>query len=103
MSQAGEEFANEVQREAAGRQEGRSLRPWRRMLPFLKPYRWSIVASGIALVCSSTASLLLPPALGKLVQNGFSQTIATHINQYFLPLALILLAMAVRPRRASTS
>ena len=65
------------------------------MLPFLKPYRLSMAIAAVALVCSSTASLLIPPALGKLVQNGFSQTVATHINQYFFPLALIFLAVAI--------
>jgi ATP-binding cassette subfamily B protein len=94
MSQSGEEFAGEMARVAAGRAKGRSLKPLRRLLPFLKPYGLSIAIAGVALVCSSTASLLLPPALGKLVQNGFSQTLASHINQYFLPLTIIALALA---------
>ncbi|HEY2068668.1 MAG: ABC transporter transmembrane domain-containing protein [Rhizomicrobium sp.] len=95
MSQSGEEFAGEVARVASGRTKAKTLRPLRRLVPFLKPYRASIAIAIVALVCSSTASLLIPPALGKLVQNGFSQALASHINQYFLPLALIALALAV--------
>ncbi|HUB84849.1 MAG TPA: ABC transporter transmembrane domain-containing protein [Rhizomicrobium sp.] len=95
MAQSGQEFAEHLQYTAAGRAKGRSLQPLRQVLPFLRPYRLSIVIAVIALLCSSTASLLIPPALGKLVQNGFSQQVASHIDQYFLPLALIALALAV--------
>jgi ATP-binding cassette subfamily B protein len=95
MSQSGQEFAEQVQYAAAGRTKSRSVAPLRKLLPFLRPYRLSIVIAALALICSSTASLLIPPALGRLVQNGFSQTVASHINQYFLPLALIALALAV--------
>jgi len=59
------------------------------------PYRWAIAAGTLALLCSSTASLLIPPALGQLVQNGFSQTVAARIDQYFLPLIAIALVLAV--------
>ncbi|HTQ12278.1 MAG TPA: ABC transporter transmembrane domain-containing protein [Rhizomicrobium sp.] len=94
MSQSGEEFANEVARVAGVRPRARSLRPLRRLLPFLKPYRLQIGGAFVALVCSSTASLLIPPALGQLVQHGFSQTIASHIDQYFFPLVAIALVLA---------
>jgi ATP-binding cassette subfamily B protein len=95
MAQSGEEFASEVQRVAASRGKARSLRPLRRLVPFLKPYRLAIAIAAVALVCSSTVSLLIPPALGKLVQNGFSQSIAAHIDQYFFPLAGIAFALAI--------
>ncbi len=64
-------------------------------MPFLKPYRLAIGIALVALVCSSTASLLIPPALGQLVQHGFSQRLASQINQYFLPLIGIACALAV--------
>jgi ATP-binding cassette subfamily B protein len=95
MSQSGQEFAEQIQHTAAGRAKSRSVAPLRRLLPFLKPYRVSIGIAVVALICSSTASLLIPPALGRVVQNGFSQTLASHINQYFLPLALIAVGLAV--------
>ncbi|MGH6872210.1 MAG: ABC transporter transmembrane domain-containing protein [Rhizomicrobium sp.] len=86
MSQTGEEFANEIQRVAGARPRARSLRPLRQLLPFLAPYRWQMGGAFVALVCSSTASLFIPPAIGMLVQHGFSQTLASHIDQYFFPL-----------------
>jgi ATP-binding cassette subfamily B protein len=91
----GEDYAAEIARVAAGRQKARSLQPLRRLLPFLKPYRSQIALAGVALVCSSTASLLIPPALGRLVQNGFSERLAAHIDEYFLPLIGIAVALAL--------
>ena len=95
MAQSGEEFAGELARVAAGRAKSRSLAPLRGLLPFVRPYRPAIAVALVALVCSSTASLLIPPALGRLVQNGFSQRLAANIDQYFLPLAAIALALAL--------
>lgn len=95
LSQTGEEYAEQLEYVAAGRAKARSLKPLRQLVPFLKPYRLAIGVAIVALICSSTASLLIPPALGKLVQNGFSQHLATQIDQYFLPLVGIALALAV--------
>jgi len=94
LSQTGEEYAEQLEYVAAGRAKARTLKPLRALLPFLKPYRVAIAIAFVALICSSTASLLIPPALGKLVQNGFSQHFATQIDQYFLPLIGIALALA---------
>jgi ATP-binding cassette subfamily B protein len=95
LSQSGEEFVSQVEWQAQGRAKGRSLRPLAVLLPFLKPYRLAIGIALVALVCSSTASLLIPPALGRLVQNGFSQALASRIDQYFLPLIFIAFALAL--------
>ncbi len=95
MAQSGEEFAEQLVHVAAGRAKSRSLRPLRQLVPFLKPYRMAISIAAVALVCSSTASLLIPPALGRLVQNGFSQALAANIDQYFLPLIGIAFALAL--------
>jgi ATP-binding cassette subfamily B protein len=95
VAQSGEEYAEQLGYVAAGRAKSRSLRPLRQLVPFLRPYRLAIAVASVALVCSSTASLLIPPALGRLVQNGFSQALAQHIDEYFLPLIGIALALAV--------
>jgi ATP-binding cassette subfamily B protein len=95
VSQTGEDYAEQVQHVAAGRAKSRSLRPLARLLPFLRPYRLAIGIAAIALVCSSTASLLIPPALGRLVQNGFSRQLAGHIDEYFFPLIGIAIALAL--------
>ena len=95
MAQTGEEYAEQLVYVAAARPKARSLAPLRQLAPFLKPYRVAIAVAFAALICSSTASLLIPPALGRLVQNGFSQAMAAQIDQYFFPLIGIACALAV--------
>jgi ATP-binding cassette, subfamily B, bacterial len=95
VAQTGEEFAEQLQYVAAGRAKARSLKPLRQLVPFLSPYRLVIAIAIVALICSSTASLLIPPAMGKLVQNGFSQQLAARIDQYFLPLIGLSCALAL--------
>ncbi len=95
MSQTGEEYAEQLQFVAAARPKARSLRPLRQLLPFLVPYRMAIAVAVVALICSSTASLMIPPALGQLVQHGFSEALAAKIDQYFFPLIGIAFALAI--------
>ena len=100
MSQTGEEFAKDVQRVAAGRAKARSLRPLRQLLPFLKPYRFSIACAAFALVVSSSASLLIPPAIGGMIDHGFDRNNVGLIGHYFLALigvaAVLGIATAIR-------
>ncbi|HEY1631535.1 MAG TPA: ABC transporter transmembrane domain-containing protein [Rhizomicrobium sp.] len=86
MSQTGEEFANEVTRIAGARPKARSLRPLRRLLPFLHPYRWAIAIATVSLVLSSSASLFIPPAIRGMIDHGFDKTNAGLIGKYFLAL-----------------
>ena len=86
MSQTGEEFATQLQHVAAARTKSRSLTPLRDLVPFLMPYRWRIVAALVALICSSTVSLLIPQAVRVMVDYGFHQADVARIGRYFLPL-----------------
>jgi ATP-binding cassette subfamily B protein len=95
MSQTGEEFASEVARVAAARGKSRSLGPLRALAPFLRPYRLTIALAAFALICSSTASLLIPPAVRGMIDHGFSRTMAAQIDRFFLPLIGIAGALAL--------
>jgi ATP-binding cassette subfamily B protein len=95
MSQTGEEFANELARVAAARGKSRSLGPLRALAPFLRPYRLTIAIAAFALICSSTASLLIPPAVRGMIDHGFSRTMAAQIDRFFLPLIGIAGALAL--------
>ena len=95
MSQSGEEYASAVARLAAGRAKARSLRPLRALAPFLGPYRLQIWIAGLALLCSSTASLLIPPAVRGMIDHGFSRAMAAQIDRFFLPLIGIAGALAL--------
>ena len=100
MAQTGEEFANEIARVAAGRSKSRSVRPLRRLLPFLGPYRWYIAAAALALICSSAASLSVPLAARRMIDFGFVAGHPQIIGQYFLALigvaAVLGIATGVR-------
>lgn len=88
MPQSGEEFTNDVRRVAAARTKSRSLRPLRDLIPYLKPYRGRIVTASIALLCSSTVSLLVPQALRIMIDRGFHEMVVARIGIYFLPLVV---------------
>jgi ATP-binding cassette subfamily B protein len=102
LSSRGEtSFTSETARVAAGRPKGRSLAPLRRVLPFLRPYRGRIVVAGLALVCSSAATLALPQFAGGLIDaKGLSAAQAHALSGFYLAFlaagALLGLASATR-------
>jgi ATP-binding cassette subfamily B protein len=68
----------------SGRPKSRSVAPLAGVLPYLRPYRWRIAAGLIALVCSSTATLVLPFFARGLLDHGFSAREAGEVGRYFL-------------------
>ncbi|MGN6149680.1 MAG: ABC transporter transmembrane domain-containing protein, partial [Rhizomicrobium sp.] len=84
MSQSGQEYSEQIQHLAQGRAKGRSLKPLRTLFPFLKPFRWRILAASLALIVSSGAMLVLPAALRSLIDRGFSADQIAAISHYFL-------------------
>ncbi len=79
------------------RPRGKSLGPLRTLIPFLSPYRGTLIAALSALLIASGAMLALPIALRYLIDNGFiAQDIGT-VNRYFgwfLAAALVFSAFA---------
>jgi ATP-binding cassette, subfamily B, bacterial len=65
------------------RPKSKSLRPLRSLAPFLRPYRWVLVAALAALLVASAAMLALPLALRDLIDRGMSAGDASTINRYF--------------------
>jgi ATP-binding cassette subfamily B protein len=102
LSSRGEtSFTSETARVAAGRPKGRSLAPLRRVLPFLRPYRGRIAVAGLALICSSAATLALPQFAGGLIDaKGLSAAQAHALSGFYLAFiaagALLGLASATR-------
>ena len=81
----------------AERPRGKSLKPLRTLIPFIRPYRRTLAAALAALLIASGAMLALPIALRYLIDNGFiAQDIGT-VNRYFgwfLAAALLFSAFA---------
>ncbi len=56
---------------------------------FLRPYRAAIAAAVLFLLLSTSASLVLPAAVGQMIDHGFTQTDAGLIDRYFLALLAV--------------
>ncbi len=76
----------------SGRPASRSLAPLRRILPFLKPYKGRIAIATLALLASSTATLVLPALARGLIDHNLSTSQAESLSHYYL---LFVVAAAV--------
>jgi ATP-binding cassette subfamily B protein len=65
------------------RPAGSSLQPLRTLVPFIAPYRGTLVAALGALLIASAAMLSLPVALRFLIDNGFVANDVETVNRYF--------------------
>ena len=74
------------------RPKGRSIRPLRSLLPFLRPYRGTLLLALVALLVAAGAMLTLPIAARFMIDRGFAASSAETINRYFV---WFLLAAAV--------
>ena len=85
MARGDSSFTNETARVAASRAKSRSLTPLRSILPFLKPYRGRIVVAALALVISSTTTLVLPQFVRGLIDaQGLSAAQAHALSGFYL-------------------
>jgi len=69
---------------AADRPKSRSPKPLRALLPFLRPYRGTLILALGALVVAAVALLALPLALRNLIDLGLAASSASTINSYFV-------------------
>jgi ATP-binding cassette subfamily B protein len=69
--------------QSSERPKSRSLRPLAALLPFLRPYRGTLLAALVSLLLASGAMLALPFALKGLIDRGMAAGSAATINGYF--------------------
>jgi ATP-binding cassette subfamily B protein len=81
------------------RAKSAQIGPLKGLIPFLRPYRLTILGVAAALIAASSFTLALPIAFRRVI-DGFSAENAGLIDQYFLALigvaALLALATAMR-------
>ncbi|MBZ9675567.1 ABC transporter transmembrane domain-containing protein [Mesorhizobium sp. ES1-1] len=75
----------------------RSLKPLRRLFPYITHYRTLVVGAVISLVIAAVTTLALPLAVRRMIDHGFSSSNSTFIAEYFVA----LLAMAAMLAAAS--
>jgi ATP-binding cassette subfamily B protein len=78
----------------ADREKSVKVGPLRGLMPYLRPYRMSIVAVAAALIAASGFTLALPLAFRRVV-DGFSAENAALIDKYFMALIGVALALAL--------
>jgi len=66
-----------------GNPAARSLRPLRALLPYLRPYRGTMLLALLALLVAAAAMLSLPIALRYLIDEGMQAGSAATIDRYF--------------------
>lgn len=72
----------------------RDLRPLKRLLPYLSRYRARVVMALLSLLIASAATLVIPVAVRRLLDNGFTSGSADLVNQYFLAMLAVVLVLA---------
>jgi ATP-binding cassette, subfamily B, bacterial len=82
-------------RELAERENPRDLRPLRRLLPFLARYKGKVAAALVALAVASAATLTVPIAVRRVLDNGFNSQNSELVNQYFGVMLIVVAVLAV--------
>jgi ATP-binding cassette subfamily B protein len=77
------------------RPAGKSLKPLKRFLPLLGRYRSHIVLAFLALTVAAVATLIVPLAVRRVIDHGFSADGGTLINQYFAVMLLVVAVLAM--------
>lgn len=75
------------------RPAGKSLRPLRMLIPFIRPHRHILYIALAALLISSAALLAMPLAVRNVIDHGFTVEDAANVDRYFFVLLLFALAI----------
>ena len=81
--------------QAQRRPKGKSLRPLLRLLPFVLRYKGAMVLAFIALTVAAAVTLAVPIAIRRVIDEGFSGDNAAMVDNYFLAMLAVVLALAV--------
>ncbi len=77
------------------RPKGRSLRPLRALIPFIRPYSGTLVLAIVSLLLASGAFLLTPIAVRYVIDFGFSSEDAANVDRYFIYLLGVVILLGV--------
>jgi ATP-binding cassette subfamily B protein len=85
---------------APGKSARRNIRPLGRLAPYIRRYRGLVAGALVALVMAAVTTLVLPLAVRRMIDHGFSGADVGFINTYFMMLftlaGLLALASAMR-------
>ena len=72
----------------------RSLKPLRRLAPYMLRYSGLLAGAGVFLVLAAATTLTLPLAVRRMIDHGFSGADSTFIANYFSMLIVIAAVLA---------
>jgi ATP-binding cassette subfamily B protein len=81
--------------EARRRPKSRNLRPLLRLTPFLARYKLQIILALVALLAAAGATLAVPLAVRRIIDNGFTSANAALVNQYFFAMLVVVVVLAL--------
>ena len=88
-------MSNQYEEEARRRPRGRSVRPLTRLLPYVAKYKGRAMMALVALLVAAVATLVIPIAVRRVIDNGFTAANAALVNQYFLAMLAVGAALAL--------
>ncbi|WP_082735789.1 ABC transporter transmembrane domain-containing protein [Polycladidibacter stylochi] len=73
----------------------KTLSPLFTLIPYLAKHRKKVIAALLALVTAAAVLLVLPVSIRLMIDNGFSSSSASHINDYFSLIIAVIIIMAI--------
>lgn len=88
-------MSNVYEQEAKRRGKSRDLRPLARLMPFLGRYKPQVAMALVALLVASVATLVIPVAVRRVFDHGFTGENAGLVDQYFGVMLAVVGLLAV--------
>jgi ATP-binding cassette subfamily B protein len=80
---------------ASGPPPARRLRPLVSLLPYVGRYRWQASAAVVALLTAAITTLVVPIAVRRMIDFGFSRESASLIDSYFTVMIAVVAVLAL--------
>ena len=75
--------------------QSRKLRPLLSLIPYVARYRWQASAALIALLVAAGATLVVPIAVRRMIDFGFSRDSASLIDSYFTVMIAVVAVLSL--------
>ena len=95
MSEAANPAIEAIEEEAARRKPAKAVRPILGLMPFIGRYKGMVTAAFISLVMATIATLIVPIAGRRLLDNGFDSGNADFLDTYFLALIAVAALLGI--------
>ncbi|MEM7250121.1 MAG: ABC transporter transmembrane domain-containing protein [Pseudomonadota bacterium] len=74
---------------------GPRFHPLKRLLPFMRPYSYQLMLAGAVLLIAAITALVLPIAVGRIIDLGFIANDQAAVNHYFFVMLILAFILGV--------